>query len=167
MKRNVRIIVHMALAGGGLLLTACGAQGGGAAAGNGGAAATTAQDKQDHAPEAGSTVNSADAAPAVTPAARDVHAVETAGLLPPGARVVPASRVEGAVAFAYRSSEAPAQIVNWYRQARSFTLTSEMDEGGEHVLSGTTAQPAGEFSIRLAPQGGGGTTAMVLVTPHR
>ena len=105
--------------------------------------------------------------PAVAPRAEEVAAAGTAGLLPPRAQVVPASRVEGAIAFAYRSPDAPAEVLRWYRASRTFNLRSEMDEGGEHVLSGTTARPAGEFSVRLAAQSGGGTTAMVLVTPRR
>ncbi len=107
------------------------------------------------------------AAPAVAPRAEEVRAVETAGLLPPRAEVVPASRVDGAIAFAYRTPDAPAEVARWYRAAAGFNLHSELDEGGEHVLSGTTARPAGDFSVRLAEQRGGGTTAMVLVTPRR
>ncbi len=118
--------------------------------------------------EATPTVNaSVAAAPAVAARAEVVRAVETAGLLPPRAQVVPATRVEGAIAFAYRTPDAPAQVARWYRGAAGFNLQSELDEGGEHVLSGTTARPAGDFSVRLAAQSGGGTTAMVLVTPRR
>lgn len=113
------------------------------------------------------STNAAEAAPAVAPKAEEVEAAGTAGLLPPRAQVVPATRVEGAIAFAYRSPDAPAEVLRWYRASRTFNLHSEMDEGGEHVLSGTTARPAGEFSVRLAAQSGGGTTAMVLVTPRR
>ena len=113
------------------------------------------------------SVDAAETAPAVTPRVEEVRAVETAGLLPPRAEVVPASRVEGAIAFAYRTPDAPAEVANWYRAASGLNLHSEMDEGGEHVLSGTTARPTGDFSVRLAEQRGGGTTAMVLVTPQR
>lgn len=112
-------------------------------------------------------VNATAAAPAVAPMAEEVAAVGTAGLLPPRAEVVPASRVEGATAFAYRTPDAPGEVLRWYRASRAFRLQSELDEGGEHVLSGMTARPAGEFSVRLAPERGGGTTAMVLVTPRR
>lgn len=112
-------------------------------------------------------VNATAAAPAVVPKAEEVAAAGTAGLLPPRAEVVPASRVEGAIAFAYRTPDAPAEVLRWYRASRTFRLQSELDEGGEHVLSGTTARPAGDFSVRLAAERGGGTTAMVLVTPRR
>lgn len=113
------------------------------------------------------SVQSAEAAPAVAPRAEEVRTAETAGLVPPRARVEPASRVEGAIAFAYRTPDAPAEVARWYRAASGLNLQSEMDEGGEHVLSGTTARPAGDFSVRLAAHSGGGTTAMVLVTPRR
>ena len=113
------------------------------------------------------SVEAAEAAPAVAPRAEEVRTAETAGLVPPRAEVVPASRVEGAIAFAYRTPDAPADVARWYRAASGLNLQSEMDEGGEHVLSGTTARPAGDFSVRLAERSGGGTTAMVLVTPRR
>lgn len=117
--------------------------------------------------EADPSANASEAAPAVAPRVEEVRAVELAGLLPPRAEVVPASRVEGAIAFAYRSPDPPTDVARWYRAAGGLNLHSEMDEGGEHVLSGTTARPAGDFSVRLAAQSGGGTTAMVLVTPRR
>ncbi len=117
--------------------------------------------------EADPSADASEAAPAVAPRVEEVRTAETAGLVPPRAQVVPASRVEGAIAFAYRSPDAPAEVAGWYRAASGLNLHSEMDEGGEHVLSGTTARPAGDFSVRLAAQSGGGTTAMVLVTPRR
>lgn len=105
--------------------------------------------------------------PMVAPSGGEARAVETAGLLPPRAEMVPATPIDGAVAFAYRTPDAPATVARWYRASRAFNLQSELNEGGEHVLSGTVARPAGDFSVRLAAHSGGGTTAMVLVTPRR
>lgn len=96
--------------------------------------------------------------------------VETAGLLPPGASLVSREPVEGAIAFDFRSAEDPAQLASWYRAPRpggGFAVTSELAEGAERVLSGTTRRPPGDFSVRLAPDGSGSTTAMVLVTLRR
>jgi hypothetical protein len=93
---------------------------------------------------------------------------EHAGLVPPGAAVAPAQALEpGEIALAYNSREAPARLAAWYRtNARrgAFTLASEMNEGSEHVLSGETKSPRGDFTVRLAPGERGGTAAIVLIT---
>jgi hypothetical protein len=98
----------------------------------------------------------------------EVAVVETAGLLPPDATLVSREPVEGAIAFDFRAATPPERLVQWYRTASpGFQVTSEMEEGSERVLSGTTRRPAGDFSVRLAPDRSGGTTAMVLVTLRR
>ena len=97
--------------------------------------------------------------------------VAAAALLPPRAQEVSAAPVEGATTLAFRSPEPPRAVVHWYRSARnagSFQLASELDEGGEHVLSGTVAgRKTGDFSVRLTPDERGGTTAVVLITKRR
>lgn len=124
----------------------------------------------DRAEESAPSSPAAGAAAAEATAREEVALVEAAGLLPPGARLVSRQPVEGAVAFDFVAAEAPPRLADWYRAARpgaAFSVSSEMEEGAERVLSGTTRSPAGDFSVRLAPDGRGGTMAMVLVTLNR
>jgi len=111
----------------------------------------------------------ANQAAAEAKAQQEAALVETAGLLPPRASLVSREPVEGAIAFDFRTSDAPDRLAGWYRSAQGggFQVTSELTEGAERVLSGTTRRPPGDFSVRLAPNGSGGTTAMVLVTLRR
>jgi hypothetical protein len=142
---------RLAAAGAALLAAGCGA--GGA---DGGAAAPGNE--------------AANAAAAEAKAQEEVALVETAGLLPPRADIVSRQPVEGAIAFDFRTPEAPDRLAAWYRAPQpggGFEVTSELTEGTERVLSGTTRRPPGDFSVRLAPDAGGGTTAMVLVTLRR
>lgn len=110
----------------------------------------------------------APAAPAQV--AREVATVEHAGLLPDRARIVSREPMTGAIAFDFHAPDTVARVAAWYRAGQTrggFVVTSELQEGAEHVLSGITRQPAGDFSVRLAADEGGGTTAMVLVTLRR
>lgn len=105
-----------------------------------------------------------------SPGRREVAVIQHAGLLPDRATIVSREPVDGAIAFDFNASETPARVLAWYRRAqpgRGFAVTSELQEGAEHVVSGTTRQPIGDFSVRIASDGEGGTTAMVLVTPRR
>lgn len=111
----------------------------------------------DHA-SAGKTV----AAPANAEAVLlppDVHPAR-GGALAPG---------ETALSFSTRTP--PAALLAWYRSPErraAFTIGSEMDEGAEHVLSGSLApeanRPRGDFTVRIAPGERGGAAVMVLVT---
>lgn len=136
-------------------LTGCG--GGSGGAGNQAAAA----EAPDQAP-----VNKVAAEAKVR---EEVAVVETAGLLPPDASLVSRDPVEGAIAFDFRTATPPARLVDWYRTqpGGGFEVTSEMEEGAERVLSGTTRRPRGDFSVRLATGTRGGTSGMVLVTLRR
>jgi hypothetical protein len=88
-------------------------------------------------------------------------------LVPPGAAVsanVPNGR-ESAISF--ESAEPPERLLDWFRSPErrpDFSLGGELQEGAEQVLTGSTSRPPGEFTVRLAPSGNGGTTAMVLIT---
>ncbi len=121
------------------------------------------------APETPASAPAPAASPASVPPEEEVRLVETVGLLPPSAQVVPATRVEGAIAFAFRSPQPPGDIVAWYRLQQpqhGFRLLSELEEGSERVLSGATERPAGDFSVRLASDRSG-TSGMVLVVLRR
>jgi hypothetical protein len=119
----------------------------------------------------------ADAAPApvaaaptsnlAAPSPAAVSLAHPSPLVPPGAAVsanVPDGR-ESAISF--ESPEPPERLLAWFRSPErrpDFSLGGELQEGAEQVLTGSTRRPPGEFTVRLAPSGNGGTTAMVLIT---
>lgn len=88
-----------------------------------------------------------------------------AGLIPPGATVSAGSTRPGDVQIAYSSAQSPQRLRSWYRtaaRAAGFRIDSELDEGAEHVLSGTS-RGGRPFSVRLAPGDAGGTLALLLI----
>ena len=96
---------------------------------------------------------------------------EESGLVPPDEAVAPGEALsQDEIALAFSSRKPVPQLLAWYRSnARrgAFTLGSELEEGAEHVLSGSTRTPRGDFTVRLAPGDSGGTEAMVLITGRR
>lgn len=148
----------------GVAILAAGLAGCGERGGNGPVAAETAE------ASAAAEAPVANRVAAEAKLREEVAVVETAGLLPPNASLVSREPVTGAIAFDFRAAAPPERLAGWYRASTTgagYEVTSEMQEGAEHVLSGTTRAPAGDFSVRLAPDGRGGTTAMVLVTLRR
>ena len=110
------------------------------------------------------------APPKAGPAPQQVAAVhDIAGLVPPGVQPRPGEPLEaGEVALAFDSRESPDRLRAWYRASArggAIRLGSELDEGAEYVIEGTH-RSGGAFTIRLAPGAGGGTTAILLMTPR-
>jgi hypothetical protein len=96
-----------------------------------------------------------------------VNAVQGRGLIPPGAVIGSDSPAGDAVSITFHNREQPERVVAWYRspdRASDLRLTSELREGAEQVLGGSTLRPPGEFTVRIAPGIGGGTTATILIT---
>jgi hypothetical protein len=96
-----------------------------------------------------------------------VNAVHGRGLIPPGAVIGSDSPTGDAVSITFQTREQPERVAAWYRspdRASDFRLTSELREGAEQVLGGSTLRPAGEFTVRMAPGIGGGTTGTILIT---
>jgi hypothetical protein len=96
-----------------------------------------------------------------------VDAVHGRGLIPPGAVIGSDSPTGDAVSITFQSREPPERVAAWYRspdRAADFRLGSELREGAEQVLGGSTLRPPGEFNVRIAPGISGGTTATILIT---
>ena len=101
------------------------------------------------------------------PLAETVRTANRADLLPPEAVIGGDSPSGDAETITFESSNPPARLLDWYHDGqRGFRIGSEMQEGAEYVLSGSTRAPAGErhFTIRLAPGRSGGTSGMILFT---
>lgn len=99
------------------------------------------------------------------PLAKTVRSADRGGLLPPDAVIGGDSPSGDAETIVFDSRNPPARLLDWYRSTeRDFRLDSELKEGAEFVLSGSTRAPDRDFTIRLAPGRTGGTSAMVLFT---
>lgn len=86
-------------------------------------------------------------------------------LIPPGAVIGSDSPSGAGPAIVFQTREPPERLLDWYRspERRSdFLLGSELQEGAERVLAGSTVHPPREFTVRLAPGIDGGTTAVVM-----
>jgi len=107
------------------------------------------------------------AANALPPLEETVRSAERGDLLPPAAGVGGDSPTGDAETIAFDSRNPPSQLLAWYRaEEREFRLGSELQEGAEYVLSGSTVAPDRDFTIRLAPGRNGGTSGMLLFTDH-
>ena len=112
------------------------------------------------------------AAPATRPEAEPlpplretVRTAERGDLLPPGAVIGGDSPSGDAETIAFDSRNPPARLADWYRSSeRGFRVGSELREGAEYVLSGSTRAPDRDFTARLDPGRGGGTSGMILFT---
>lgn len=102
---------------------------------------------------------------ALPPLGVTLRSAERADLLPPDAVIggdSPSGEVE---TIAFDSRDPPARLLAWYRSnERGFRLGSELQEGAEYVLSGATATPDRDVTIRLAPGRNGGTSGVLLFT---
>ena len=101
----------------------------------------------------------------VPPLEESVRSAERADLLPPDAVIGGDSPTGDAETIAFVSRNPPSRLLDWYRaEERAFRLGSELQEGAEYVLSGSTVVPDRDFTIRLAPGRNGGTSGMLLFT---
>ena len=99
------------------------------------------------------------------PLAETVRTADRAELLPPDAVIGGDSPSGDAETIVFDSRHAPARLLDWYRSTeRDFRLDSELKEGAEFVLTGSTRAPDRDFTVRLAPGPTGGTSGMVLFT---
>jgi len=99
------------------------------------------------------------------PLAETVRTADRAELLPPDAVIGGDSPSGDAETIVFESRHLPARLLDWYRSTeRDFRLDSELKEGAEFVLTGSTRAPDRDFTIRLAPGRTGGTSGMVLFT---
>jgi hypothetical protein len=99
------------------------------------------------------------------PLTETVRMANRADLLPPDAVIGSDSPSGNAETIAFQSRNPPSRLLAWYRSAeRGFQLGSELREGAEYVLSGSTRAADRNFTVRLAPAPGGGTSGMVLFT---
>lgn len=116
--------------------------------------------------------NEQTATPADQPSAGDlpllqetVRVAERADLLPPGAVIGSDSPSGDAEVIAFDSRNPPSRLLAWYRSPdRGFRIGSELQEGAEYVLAGSSREPDRDFTVRLAPGRSGGTTGMILFT---
>jgi hypothetical protein len=107
----------------------------------------------------------ASSANALPPLVETVRSAERADLLPPDAVIGSDSPTGEAETIAFDSRDPPVRLRAWYRSAdRGFRLGSELQEGAEYVLTGSTRTPDRHFTIRLAPGRNRGTTGMLLFT---
>ena len=105
------------------------------------------------------------AANALPPLEETVRSAERGDLLPPDAVIGSDSPTGDAETIAFDSRNPPSRLLAWYRaEEREFRLGSELQEGAEYVLSGSTVAPGRDFTIRLAPGRNGGTSGMLLFT---
>ena len=94
-----------------------------------------------------------------------MRSAERADLLPPDAVIGSDSPSGDTETISFDSRNPPSRLLAWYRGAeREFRIGSELQEGAEYVLSGSTHAPARDFTIRLAPGRSGGTSGMILFT---
>lgn len=97
------------------------------------------------------------------PLAETVRTASSGDLLPPDAVIGGDSPSGDAETITFDSRDPPSRLVGWYRSSeREFQLGSELREGAEYVLSGSTRVPDRDFTIRLAPGRNGGTSGMIL-----
>ncbi|MDQ8758265.1 hypothetical protein RCO27_18710 [Sphingosinicella sp. LHD-64] len=71
------------------------------------------------------------------------------------------------VELRFSTGDDPARVAAWYRDpARSseFSITRNAEENGATVIAGNQADGDGTFTLHLAPRGGGGTEARLLLT---
>ena len=94
-----------------------------------------------------------------------VRVAERADLRPPGAVIGSDSPSGDAEAIAFDSRNPPSRLLAWYRSPdRGFRIGSELQEGAEYVLAGSSREPDRDFTVRLAPGRTGGTSGMILFT---
>ncbi len=102
---------------------------------------------------------------ALPPLRDTVRTAERADLLPPGAVIGGDSPSGEAETIVFDSRDPPSRLLAWYRSGeREFRLGSELREGAEYVLSGSTRAPDRDFTVRLAPHPNGGTSGFLLLT---
>ena len=102
---------------------------------------------------------------ALPPLQETVRVAERADLLPPGAVIGSDSPTGDAEVIAFDSRNPPSRLLAWYRSPdRDFRIASELQEGAESVLAGSTRVPERDFTVRLAPGRTGGTSGMILFT---
>ena len=104
-------------------------------------------------------------AKALPPLQETVRVAERADLLPPDAVIGSDSSSGDAEVIAFDSRNRPSGVLAWYRSPdRGFRIGSELQEGAEYVLAGSTRAPERDFTVRLAPGRTGGTSGMILFT---
>ena len=105
------------------------------------------------------------AADVLPPLQETVRVAERADLLPPGAVIGSDSPSGDAEVIAFDSRTPPPLLLAWYRSPdRDFRIGSELQEGAEYVLAGSSRAPKRDFTVRLAPGRTGGTSGMILFT---
>ena len=73
---------------------------------------------------------------------------------------------DGEVELRFSTSDSPDVVGRWYRDpARSadFAIASDVREGADFVIAGTTKEEGGQFRVRLSPLAGGGTDGRVVL----
>ena len=99
------------------------------------------------------------------PLEESARSAERADLLPPDAVSGGDSQTEDAETIAFDSRNPPSRLLAWYRaEERGFRIGSELREGAEYVLSGSTRAPDRDFTVRLAPGRAGGTSGLIMFT---
>ena len=99
------------------------------------------------------------------PLRETVRTANRADLLPPDAVIGGDSPTSDAETITFDSRNPPSRLLAWYRSdERGFRLGSDLQEGAEYVLSGSTGVPDRDFTVRLAPGRSGGTSGMILFT---
>jgi hypothetical protein len=102
---------------------------------------------------------------ALPPLQETVRTAERADLLPPEAVIGSDSPSGDSEVIAFDSRTPPPRLLAWYRSSeRDFRIGSELQEGAEYVLAGSTRAPERDFTVRLAPGRTGGTSGMILFT---
>lgn len=105
----------------------------------------------------------APARPVPPPPQSSAPKASATAMLPPGAVIGSDSPGGEAASIVFDSREPPGRLLAWYRspgRRADFRLESELQEGAEQVLSGTSCN--GAFTVRLAPGGNGGTAGTLL-----
>ena len=124
-----------------------------------GCGAPPPRDDQQGSIEASPQANS------LPPLEETVRSAERADLLPPDAVIGSDSPSGDTETISFDSRNPPSRLLAWYRGAeREFRIGSELQEGAEYVLSGSTRAPDRDFTVRLAPGRSGGTSGMILFT---
>ncbi len=87
-----------------------------------------------------------------------------AGLLPPEAVIGSDSPVGDALPITFQSRQRPERLLAWYRSPErraAFRVDSELQEGAERVLTGTSRR--GLFTVRVTAGNHGGSIGTLVV----
>jgi hypothetical protein len=77
---------------------------------------------------------------------------------------------DGEVEMRFTSPDAPERLAAWYRdptRAPDFTIESSSRAGSAFVISGRGREDGERFTVHIAPRGGGGSEARMLLADAR